>query len=114
MITIRKVERYTVLRATETAQLDPEKFKSLSKPFEGDTELDFLEYLDRNLSEFMDDEDLWNELDEDTQMELGVLVEPEYEEFYNTAWDGEDTFLQSGKDQGAGFVISESTDPGLN
>ena len=114
MITIRKVERYTVLRATETAQLDPEKFKSLSKPFEGDTELDFLEYLDRNLSEFMDDEDLWNELDEDTQMELGVLVEPEYEEFYNTTWDGEDTFLQSGEDQGAGFVISESTEPGLN
>ncbi len=114
MITIRKVERYTVLRSTETAELDPEKFKSLSIPFEGDTEVEFLEYLDRNLGEFMDDEDLWNELDEETQMEFGKLVEPEYEEFYNTAWDGEDTFLQSGEDQGAGFVISESTDPVSN
>jgi len=114
MITIRKVERYTVLRSTETAELDPEKFKSLSIPFEGDTESEFLKYLDNNLAEFMDDEDLWNELDEDTQMQLGGLVEPEYEEFYNTAWDGEDTFLQSGEDQGAGFVISESTDPVLN
>lgn len=114
MITIRRVERYTVLRATETVELDPEKFKSLSIPFEGDTEWEFLEYLDSNLGEFMDDEDLWNELDEDTQMQLGTLVEPEYEEFYNTAWDGDDTFLESGEDQGAGFVISESTEPGRN
>lgn len=109
MITVRKVERYTVYRESEKAELDPEKFKSLSVPFEGETELEFLEYIEENIGEFYDDEDLWNELDEQTQAEFGKLVEPEYEEYYNSAWDGEDSFFESGEDQGAGFVISETT-----
>ena len=110
MITVRKVERYTVLRESEKASLDPEKFKSISTPFEGETELEFIEYIERNIGDFYDDDDLWNELDEETQSELGKLVEPEYEEFYNSAWNGEDSFLQSGKEEGNHFEINETTD----
>ena len=112
MITIRKVERYTVLRQTEHINVDPEKFRGISRPYEGSTEKDFIEYLGEVLPEFYDDEDLWNELDPETQKSIGPLVEPEYEEFYNSAWDGDDSFLQSGESEGGDlFTIYETTDP---
>lgn len=110
MITVRKVERYTVERESEKATLDPEKFRNISKPFEGETEKDFLHYIESNSEEFYEDDDLWNELDEATQMQLGKLLEPDYKELHNTAWDVEDTFLQSGTEEGNHFEINETTD----
>jgi hypothetical protein len=112
MITIRKVERYTVLRQTTHASVDPEKFRGISRPYEGSTDKEFIDYINEVLQEFYDDEDLWNELDQETQESIGGLVEPEYEEFHNTAWDGEDSFLQSGEstEDGHGFIVDETTE----
>lgn len=112
MITIRKVERYTVLRQTTHVNIDPEKFRGLSRPYEGTTDKEFLEYLDEILGELYDDEDLWNELDPETQESIGALVEPEYEEFHNTAWDGEDSFLQCGEstEEGSSFIVNDTTE----
>ena len=112
MRTIRKVERYTVLRQTTHASVDPEKFRGISKPYEGSTDKEFIDYINEVLQEFYDDEDLWNELDQETQESIGGLVEPEYEEFHNTAWDGEDSFLQSGEstEDGHGFIVDETTE----
>jgi hypothetical protein len=112
MITIRKVERYTVLRQSEHITLDPEKFRGISIPYEGTTEKDFVQYIDTLLCELNDDEDLWNELDTETQDSIAPLIEPEYEEFYNSAWKSEDSFLQSGEsiEDGSQFIINETTD----
>lgn len=112
MITIRKVERYTVLRQSEHINLDPEKFRGLSIPYEGTTDKEFLHYIDGLLVELNDDENLWDELDQETQASIGPLLEPEYEEFFNSAWKGEDLFLQSGEltENGQHFIINETTD----
>lgn len=110
MVTMRKVERYTVLRETEHIMLDPERFRGISNPYEGSTDKEFIEYIEEKLGEFYEDDDLWNELDEDTQYQLGKFFEPEYSEFYNSAWDGEDSFIQTGKDEDGHFIVEESTE----
>lgn len=110
MVTMRKVERYTVLRETEHVTLDPERFRGISRPYEGSTVKEFIEYVEGSLEEFYDDDDLWNELDNDTQYQLGKLLEPEYSEFHNTAWDGGDYFIQAGTDDDGYFDVEESTE----
>lgn len=111
MITMRKVERYTVLRDTESITLDPDKFRVISNPYEGQTDKEFIEYINSNIEEFYDNDELWSELDEDTQMQLGVFLEPEYKEFYNSAWKAEDSFIECGTiDDSQNFLTNETTD----
>ena len=43
--TLRKVERYTNWEATKPVTLNPEDFKTLSFPFEGETEQEFAQYI---------------------------------------------------------------------
>jgi|TARA_B110000977_G_scaffold149359_1_gene189323 hypothetical protein len=43
---IRKVERYTNWEATQAVDIDPNDFKDLAtSPYEGDSEQDFVEYI---------------------------------------------------------------------
>lgn len=109
MLTLRKVERYTVLRETDSITLDPEKFREISNPYEGQTDKEFLEYIHSNIEEFYDDDELWAELDEETQMKLCVFLEPEYREFYNSAWKAEDSFIESGIIENEDRFITEQT-----
>ena len=78
---IRKCERVTSYLSTEVANLNPEKFKNLSIPFEGESDEEFLSYLDENMYELY--EVIYEEIDEETLTELSKVWEPEWTEYSN-------------------------------
>ena len=94
MYQIRKCERVTSCMASEVANLDPEKFRTLSVPFEGETEEDFLNYLSENQYDL---EEIYEEIDEETHSELEKIWYPEYTEYSNSAWKYEDSWHESGR-----------------
>ena len=91
---IRKCERVTVYNTTEVADLNPEDFKNISFPFEGESDEEFLSYLDENRYEL---EEIWEEFSEETLSELNKLWEPEWTEYSNSAWKGEESWLEGGE-----------------
>jgi hypothetical protein len=108
---IRKCERIVVFNATEVANLNPEDFRNLSVPFEGESDEEFLSYLEENKWEL---EDIYEEISEDVLNELNKLWEPEWTEYSNSAWDGEDSWLESGEEDESyrktgGFEVLNST-----
>ena len=112
MIQIRKCEKVTVYNTTEVANLNPENFKNLSIPFEGETDEEFLSYLEENRYEL---EDIYEEFDEETLSELNKLWEPEWTEYSNSAWNGEDSWLEGGVTneeytKTGGFEVLNTTD----
>jgi len=112
MYQIRKCERVTSYLCSEVVTLDPEKFKNLSIPFEGETEEDFLNYISQNTYEF---DDIWDEIDEETQEQLVSLLEPEMTEYSNSTWKGEESWHESGRvDENwtntGGFEVINTTD----
>jgi hypothetical protein len=111
MIQIRKCERVVVCNATEVANLNPEDFRTLSVPFQGETDEEFLSYLEDNKWEL---EDIYEEINEDVLNELSKLWQPEWTEYYNSAWDGEESWLESGEvneeyTKTGGFQVKNST-----
>ena len=108
---IRKCERVTVYNTTEVANLNPEDFKNISFPFEGESDEEFLSYLNENRYEL---EEIWEEFSEETLSELNKLWEPEWTEYSNSAWKGEDSWLESGEinesyRKTGGFEVLNST-----
>ena len=91
---IRKCERVTVYNTTEVAELNPEDFKNISFPFEGESDEEFLSYLNENRYEL---EEIWEEFSEETLNELNKLWEPEWTEYSNSAWKGEESWLEGGE-----------------
>ena len=92
MYQLRKCETYSVTRQTEVANLDPEKFRNLSVPYEGNSEEDFLNYI-ADLDYYL----IVSELDEETSAELDKFYDMvEWEEWYNSAWDGENSWYEIG------------------
>ena len=89
MYQIRKCERYTSYRTSEVAKLDPNKFKSISLPFKGESEEEFLHYI-------RDNEFDQSELDEETQSELENLYDPDWTEYYNSSFNFADDWYESG------------------
>jgi len=90
MYQIRKVETYTVLQHTETANLDPEKFREIG--YQGNSEEEFL-----NFVENLEFDEVYDQLDEDTRNELSKIKEDySWTEFYNSAWDGENSWFELG------------------
>ncbi len=110
MYKVRKCETYKVTRTTEVATLNPEKFRSLPTPYEGESEEDFIQYL----SEI----DLWDiesELDSETMKEVFKLIEPEWNEFYNSSQDGSENWFEIGEENeefynNGGFETKFSTE----
>ena len=94
MYQIRKCERVTTVSHSGTALLDPENFRNISIPYEGSTEEEFLQYLEENRYEL---DEIWEEIDEDTMTELNKLWEPEWTEYDNSAWHGEESWLELGE-----------------
>jgi hypothetical protein len=114
MYQIRKCERVTICYRSQPANLNPEKLRNISIPFEGETEGDFLTYISQNTYEF---QDIWDEFDEETQYQLGAILEPEMTEYANSAWKFEDSWHESGKvdetwTKTGGFEVTETTDSG--
>jgi hypothetical protein len=112
MYQIRKCERVTINYCSGVANLEPEKFKKISIPFEGETEEEFLNYISQNTWEFGD---IWNEFDEETQNQLDVLLEPEMTEYANSSWKGEDSWHELGRvdeswTKTGGFEVNNSTE----
>ncbi len=109
MYQLRKVESYTLLQHTETANLDPEKFRKFG--YEGDSEEEFLYFI-----QDLEFDDVYEELDEEVRNELSKIKEDYYwTEYYNSAWDGENSWYEIGKDnkewtKTGGFEIKYSTD----
>ena len=93
---IRKCQVSSSWEATKVANLDPEKFRKLSIPFEGETEKDFLEYLSNNSYELR--EEIYEEIDEDTLNELDKLWDPVWTEYSNSKSKGEESWFESGKE----------------
>lgn len=113
---IRKCERVTVYNTTEVANLNPDDFRNLSIPFEGETDEEFLSYLEENKWEL---EENYEEISEEVLNELNKLWEPEWTEYSNSAWNGEDSWLESGEvnenwTKTGGFEILHSTDNSNN
>ena len=109
---IRKCERVTTYSTTEVANLNPDDFRNISIPFEGQNDEEFLSYLEENRSEL---EEIYEEFNEDTLSELNKMWEPEWSEYSNSAWNGEDSWLESGEineeySRTGGFEIMISTD----
>jgi len=94
MYKIRKTQKVTTIYTTEVAEINPESFKTLSIPFLGSTEEDFLYYIQDNRSEL---EEITDELDPATISELNKLLDPTWIEIYNSAWDGEESWFESGE-----------------
>jgi hypothetical protein len=93
MYQLRKCETYSVTRQTETINLDPEKFRNISIPYEGDSEEDFVNYISE-----LDFYEISSELDEETTSELDKFYDMvDWEEWYNSAWDGEENWIEIGE-----------------
>lgn len=96
MYQLRKCETYSVTRQTEVANLDPEKFRNLSVPYEGESEEDFVNYIAG--LDYYDIIDELRESDEETANELDKFYDmADWEEWYNTAWDGENSWFEIGE-----------------
>ena len=97
MYQIRKIQNYTTYLCSDVVTLDPEKFRDLSYPYKGETEEDFLNYING-----LDDDiiyDLLKELDKET-MEQFKLITPDYinwKEYYNSNWDEDNSQFQIGE-----------------
>ena len=110
---VRKCQMWTSYEASGIANLDTDKFKTLSIPFEGETEEDFLRYLSSNRYELQ--EEICNELDEETLNQLNQIWDPEWKEYFCSTWKGEESWLESGKEnpqfrKTGGFEITSTTD----
>ena len=97
--TLRKVERYTNWEATKPVTLNPEDFKTLSFPFEGETEQEFAQYIHDMYYE--DWYELADELEEQGKMEaadaLAILFEGDMEVYSSTTDKEEVAWIDSGE-----------------
>ena len=99
MYQLRKFRDRTISDRTAVINLDPEKFRNLSIPYSGNSEEEFLNYI--NETDFWDIE---SELDAHTRKELDKFYDDaDWEEFHDTSWDRENTWLESGKLTESGF-----------
>lgn len=92
---IRKCQKYTIWESTEVATIDPEKFRNLSIPFEGETEEDFINYISDIAYDVYE---ILDELDGDTAKELDKMFDYlEWTEYSNSAYKFEDSWFEIGE-----------------
>ena len=92
---IRKCQKIISYQTSEVANLNPDDFRNLSIPFEGETDQEFLSYLNDNSYELY--ETIYEEIDNDVLIELSKFLETEWTEYHNSTWDAEDSWLESGE-----------------
>jgi hypothetical protein len=97
---IRKCRKWTSYESGPVVELNPDDFRNLSIPFEGETDEEFLDYLESNLWEF---EDLYDEIDKELYEKLmdihqpGSYGEEGYKEYYNSSYKSEESWIESGE-----------------
>jgi hypothetical protein len=97
MYQLRRCKTYTISEASEVVELNPEDFRNISYPFEGETEQDFLTYLG-DITYEADIYDIYDELDESVADALSRLLEPEeYKVYFDSENKGENAWLESGE-----------------
>ena len=92
---IRKCESVTTIYASEVANLDPEKFRNVSVPFQGNTDLDFLNYINELRTSYKLEE-ISDELDEELQGEIGKLCDNPEIQIWSSVTKGADEWLELG------------------
>jgi len=96
---LRKVERYTNWEATEAVTLNPDDFTTLSTPYTGNTEEEFMNYIQELYHE--DWYEICEELEELGSMEaadaLSTLFEGEMEVYSSTTEKEEDMWVEIGE-----------------
>ena len=92
MYTIRKTEVITVYEASEPVQIDPENFRDISKPYTGNTESEFIEYL-ASIFPW----DIPDDLDEETKDILNNLNECDMNEYASSVDKAANQSLQIGE-----------------
>jgi len=108
---IRKSESITILRCTESVELDDKKFRKLSdNPYTGETQEDFMNYIAG-----LDLEDLPYDLDDKTAQKLYSLQQSEWTEYASSLDKGSNVWLQIGaKDESywktGGFRVDDQTE----
>ncbi len=111
---IRKVETVTFDYASDVANLDPEKFRNISRPYNGNSDQDFLNYIQELGWEI---EELIDELDEETKEECYKLVGTPENEIWCSVQKGETVWYESGKliegkSRNGGFETELTTNDG--
>jgi len=110
MYQIRKCQEIVTYHCSPVSTVDPEKFRELSIPYTGNSEKEFLDYLND-----LDYDDISEELDEDTQLELYSFYYPEeWEEYFNSTNKGENSWHEIGEvneeyTKSGGFEARHST-----
>lgn len=109
---VRKLESVSYIYSTEVVNLDPEKFRNCSRPYEGNSDEEFLSYLDKI---GYDLDSLLEEVDEETADELVKLLDTPHREIWNSTLKGEKSWYESGKCvegkvKNGGFETEHSTD----
>jgi hypothetical protein len=96
---LRKVERYTNWEATKAVSLNPDDFTTLSTPYSGKTEEDFMNYIQELYHE--DWYGICEELEElgnmDSADALSTLFEGEMEVYSSTVEKQEDSWMEVGE-----------------
>lgn len=110
-IQIRKCRKVTVYETSEVVDLDPEKFRNLEKPYAGNSDKEFIEYI-----KDLDLYDIDYNLDIDQAEELSKLGENiEWQTYYSSLEKYEESWIESGKKDSSfrktgGFDIEHSTE----
>ena len=96
---LRKVERYTNWEATEAVTLNPDDFTTLTTPYSGKTEEEFMNYIQELYYE--DWYEICEELEElgnmDSADALATLFEGEMEIYSSTTEKEEDMWVEVGE-----------------
>lgn len=96
---LRKVERYTNWEATKAVTLNPDDFTTLSTPYTGKTEEEFMNYIQELYYE--DWYEICDELEElgsmDSADALSTLFEGEMEIYSSTTEKEEDMWVEVGE-----------------
>jgi hypothetical protein len=83
MYKIRKCEKYTVERRSDTVELDPEQFRNLSIPYKGNSEMEFFDYICE-----LDIDYIYDEINEDLREKLNTFLNSdEWPEYNNDRGD---------------------------
>jgi len=91
-LNIRKCTKATAYYQSEIAQIDTDDFKNNEDyPFKGETEEEFMEYL--RYFDF----DSTHGLSEESVEEIRKIFEPNLQEYYNSSWDWEESWKESGE-----------------
>ena len=115
---IRKCDTFTATRTSKIATLDPENFKDESIPdylrYTGNSESEFIVYIQNNFFNDSGMYELGDYVSADVIKELSKISTPLMEQYYNSAWNGANEWIESGKEdpelyEVGGFFVNEST-----